>query len=295
MNNHVKETMTTDQDQMKKAAVIGHPIGQSLSPLMHSHWFETSGLKGSYEPFDVAPEDLEKTLRKFQTSGYAGFNITVPHKTAIVPLLDRLTPTAREMGAVNTVMFKPDGTSVGVNTDGIGFIKHLSSSVPDWPKDRPVLVLGAGGAARAACLALINDGASMVMLCNRTAEKAKNVADDIARGKATIVEWNDRNHAVMGAGLVVNTTSLGMVGQPELDLDLSAAATDSVIYDIVYKPLQTDLIRQANRLGLRTVDGLGMLVHQGAAAFKLWFGEDVGYDSELRNKLLAALDEKEPA
>lgn len=250
-------------------------------------------MPGRYEAVEVAREDLEPMFARFKAEGFAGFNITVPHKTNILPLLDKLTPTAREMGAVNTVVFKPDGSAVGVNTDGIGFLKHLNETAPDWPKDRPVLMIGAGGAARAAALALLNDGVTHLMLCNRTKEKADAVAQQVGRGKITVVDWADRHHAVMGAGLIVNTTTLGMVGQAPLDLDLSAAASDSVVYDIVYKPLITDLLTRAKTRGLRTVDGLGMLVHQGAAAFKLWFGEDVGFDDTLRQKLLAALGETE--
>ncbi|MBO6504695.1 MAG: shikimate dehydrogenase [Kordiimonadaceae bacterium] len=280
---------------IKKAAVIGFPISQSLSPLMHMHWFEQTGLEGSYEAIEVSEENLEAQFEQFKKAGYAGFNITVPHKTNILPFLDKLAPTAREMGAVNTVSFKLDGSSVGVNTDGIGFLKHLNETVPDWPKDRPVLMIGSGGAARAAALALLNDGVTHLMLCNRTSERAQAVANEVGRGKITVVDWADRHHAVMGAGLIVNTTTLGMVGQPTLDLDLSAAASDCVVYDIVYKPMQTDLLKRAFERGLKTVDGLGMLVHQGAAAFKLWFGKDVGFDADLRQKLLAALRETEKA
>ena len=278
-----------------KAAVIGFPISQSLSPLMHSHWFEQTGLDGKYGAVEVAESELETVMQRYKRDAYAGFNITVPHKTNILPLLDKLTPIAREMGAVNTVVFKSDGGAIGVNTDGIGFLRHLKETVPDWPKDRPVLMIGAGGAARAAAMALINDGVPLLMLCNRTAEKAQTVAKEIGRGKITVVDWADRNHDVMGAGLIVNSTTLGMVGQPTLDIDLSAAASDSVVYDIVYKPLQTDLIKKSKARGLRTVDGLGMLVHQGAAAFKLWFNKDVGFDATLRQKLLAELGETEGA
>lgn len=283
------------KSQPKKAAVIGFPISQSLSPLMHMHWFEQTGLNGNYEAIEVAQEDLEAQFNQFKKAGYVGFNITVPHKTNILPFLDKLAPTAREMGAVNTVSFKADGSSVGVNTDGIGFLRHLNETVPDWPKDRPVLMIGAGGAARAAALALLNDGVTHLMLCNRTSERAKAVATEVGRGKITVVDWADRHHAVMGAGLIVNTTTLGMVGQPTLELDLSAAASDCVVYDIVYKPLQTDLLKRAGARGLRCVDGLGMLVHQGAAAFKLWFGKDVGFDDDLRQKLLEALGETQEA
>ena len=278
--------------QLLKAAVIGKPVSQSLSPMMHEHWFETLSLNGQYQAVEVQPGDLQSVLERFQNDGYAGFNITVPHKTTIVPLLNKLTPLAREMGAVNTVRFNSDGTTTGINTDGIGFLKHLKETAPNRPLDKPVLILGAGGAARAAALALLNDGASMIMLANRTRAKAEAVASEVGRGRITVVDWEDRSTAAGAAGLIVNTTALGMVGQPMLDLDLSHAAADTVVYDIVYKPLNTPLLKIAKERGLQTVDGLGMLVHQGAAAFKIWFDHEVGYDDALRQKLLSALGEE---
>lgn len=279
-------------ENLLKAAVIGSPINQSLSPMMHNYWFQATGLTGCYHALEVAPDDLESALENFRAGGYAGFNITVPHKTAIVPLLDRITPMARQMGAVNTVKIAADGATTGINTDGIGFLKHLQNQVPGWPKDRPALLLGAGGAARAAALALLNDGVPLIMICNRTRSKAEDIAAEIGRGRMTVLDWDERADAVAGAGLVVNTTVLGMQGQTPLELDLSAAQRDVVVYDIVYKPLETPLLKNAASLGLRGVDGLGMLVYQGAAAFKIWFEQDVGYDDTLRAMLLDALGEK---
>lgn len=272
-----------------KAAVIGYPIAQSLSPVMHNHWFKTAGLLGEYSAFEVAPNDLGDAVERLRAEGYTGFNITVPHKTAILPLLDKLAPMARQMGAVNTVKIAEDGRLTGFNTDGLGLAKHLNTSVPKWPRERPALVLGAGGAARAACLALINENVPMVMISNRTREKAQGIAEELGRGRMTVVDWADRNEAVIGAGLVVNTTVLGMSGQLPLEISLVGALRDTVVYDIVYKPLKTALLQQAEVRALRTVDGLGMLVHQGAAAFKIWFGVDVGFDDVLRKKLEGAL------
>jgi len=277
-----------------KAAVIGMPINQSLSPVMHKHWFEMAGLDGDYSAIEVAPNDLAAQVKAFQENGFSGFNITVPHKTGIVPFLNKLAPSARQIGAVNTVKISGEGILTGFNTDGIGFLKSLNEQAPGWPSDKPALVLGAGGAARAAVTALLNTGVPMIMLCNRTWEKAQSLADDIGRGRVTVVNWDERNHAVVGAGLVINTTVLGMEGQKELSLDLSGAAADTVVYDIVYKPLHTDLLSAAKTRRLRTVDGLGMLVHQGAAAFKIWFDIDANYDDALRSKLLAALGENPP-
>jgi len=273
----------------KKAAVIGWPVSHSLSPLIHNHWMKQVGVEGRYEAIAVEPENLEAEVQRLVAEGYSGFNVTVPHKEKILPLMTKLAPLARQMGAVNTVKVETDGTLTGFNTDGIGLVTHLKTSVPDWPHDRPALILGAGGAARAAALGLLLENLPFVMIANRTRSKAEKIAKDVGRGRMTVVDWQDRNSAVAAAGLIVNTTTLGMAGQPPLELDLSTAASDTVIYDIVYKPLETALLAAARARVLRTVDGLGMLVHQGAAAFKIWFGQDVGYDDELKTLLEAEI------
>lgn len=290
MSNESENHRTTS---LLRAGVIGSPVGHSLSPLMHKYWFEAQGLNGQYEAIEVLPKNLGSAVNTLKRDGLRGFNVTVPHKTAILQYLDKITPLARQTGAVNTVVIHADGTTTGLNTDGIGFIKHLNNSAPGWPKDKPALLLGAGGAARAVALALINDGVPMVMMCNRTRASAQEIADQIGRGRITVVDWADRSHAITGAGLIVNATTLGMVGQPHIELDVSNAAPDTVVYDIVYKPLRTSIIERAQDRGLRTVDGLGMLAYQGAAAFKAWFDLDVGYDDTLRAILLHALDETE--
>jgi len=273
----------------KKAAVIGYPVRQSLSPLMHQHWMRQMGIEGEYEAIEVAPEYLGAFVLEAKKIGLSGFNVTVPHKTEILQYLDKIAPLARQIGAVNTVKITPDGRLTGYNTDSLGLVTHLKSIAPDFPHDRPALILGAGGAARAAALGMLGENIPMVMISNRTRSKAEAIAADVGRGRMVVVDWHARSEAVVAAGTVINTTSLGMVGQPPLSFDLSGAAKDTVIYDIVYKPLETALLNQAKSLGLRTVDGLGMLVHQGAAAFKIWFGETVAFDAELRIKLEAAL------
>lgn len=270
-----------------KAAVIGWPISHSLSPLIHMHWMKKYGIEGTYEKIAVGPEAIETALKTFRADGFTGFNITVPHKEAILPYLDKVAPMARQIGAVNTVKIGADGTLSGFNTDGIGLVMNLKKSVPDWPKDKPALVLGAGGAARAAALGLLNEDVPFVMIANRTRAKAELIANEIGRGRMTVVDWDARDDAVAAAGLVVNSTVLGMKGQHPLDIDLSAAAKDTVIYDIVYQPLNTKLLQDAQSLGLRTVTGLGMLVYQAAAAFKIWLGVEAEYDDDLRSKLEA--------
>lgn len=270
---------------MIKAAVIGDPIAQSMSPFLHNHWFRVSGIKGQYEAIEVKPDNLKSAVSKMQEQGFAGFNVTMPHKQAIIPLLDRLAPSAHQIKAVNTVKINEDGSLSGFNTDVPGLISYLNETAPGWPKDKPALLIGAGGAARAAAAGLLAAGVPMVMICNRTKAKAEDIAISIGAGRMTVVDWKDRNSAVVAAGVIINTSALGMVGNPALDLDLTSAGPDTVVYDIVYKPLETDLLKEAKSRGLRTVDGLGMLVHQGAAAFKIWFGYDAKYDSELRLKL----------
>ncbi|WP_308911034.1 shikimate dehydrogenase [Pseudokordiimonas caeni] len=255
------------------AGVIGHPVGHSLSPNLHNPWLAGAGIGGRYRAVDVPPEALASVIPAFRDLGLRGFNITVPHKTAIIPYLDALAPVARQMGAVNVVAFDATGKATGYNTDGTGFMAHLKASVPDWPVDRPALVIGAGGAARAAVVGLLGEPLPFVMITNRSRDKAEAIASEIGRGRVTVVDWADRHAAVGGAGLIANTTSLGMKGQPSLELDLAAAAADCVVYDIVYQPLMTDLLTRAEARGLRTVTGLGMLVEQARAAFRIWFGQ----------------------
>ena len=274
---------------IKKAAVIGYPIAQSLSPLIHQHWMKQVGMEGTYEAIEVAPDDLAGFAQSAKDKGFRGFNITVPHKIDILPSLQKIAPLARQMGAVNTVKVEEDGSLTGFNTDGIGLVKHLKATVADYPTDKPALILGAGGAARAAVLGLLAENMPMVMISNRTRAKAEAIAKEIGRGRMTVVDWEEKEDAVAAAGLIVNTTLLGMAGQQPLEIDISRAAKDTVVYDIVYKPLETQLLAAAKKQGLRTVDGLGMLVHQGAAAFKIWFGHDVGFDAELRAKLEAKI------
>lgn len=287
--------MSSDQQIVGpvKAAVIGHPVAQSLSPFLHTHWFEQFGVAGTYEAIDVMPNMLAIAVSGMKDRGFAGFNVTMPHKQSILPLLDRLAPAARQIGAVNTVKINEDGSLSGFNTDVPGLVAYLNETAPGWPKDKPALLLGAGGAARAAAAGLLTAGVPMVMITNRTRSKADDIAATIGNGRITAVDWNDRNSAVVAAGVIVNTSALGMVGNPPLDIDLKTAASDTVVYDIVYKPLETDLLKTARVRGLRVVDGLGMLVHQGAAAFKIWFGCNAGYDLSLRQRLSSHLAESE--
>ena len=273
------------------AAVIGDPIAHSLSPLMHNAWIEACDSladKKAYGKLQVKADQLDDFFAAFRASPLVGVNVTVPHKEAVIPYLTRLSPGAKAVGAVNTILKQGDDL-VGFNTDGIGFLNHLKASAPSWRSDRPVLVIGAGGAARGILHTLLTTEVPMVMVANRSIGRANQLVADIGRGRAVDLPMDNLSDAITGAGLVVNTTSLGMAGCPPLDLPLDRAGADTVVYDIVYNPLETDLLKAANGRGLTTVDGLGMLIHQGAAAFKIWFGETPDTGDAVRNRLLAAL------
>lgn len=254
------------------AGVMGWPIAHSRSPHIHGYWLERYRIDGAYVPLAIRPEHLAEAFAALPKVGFRGWNITLPHKEAARRLVDSVTPAAERIGAVNTVTVQADGSLSGDNTDAFGFLAHIDQSVPDWPRARPALVLGAGGAARAVIFALLEAGVPEVRLCNRTLARAEALAAD--NGPAVRpVRWEDREAAMDGAGLVVNTTSLGMHGQPPLEVRLEALPVDAVVNDIVYVPLETPLLAAAAARGLRTVDGLGMLLHQARPGFERWFGQ----------------------
>ena len=259
-----------DKSSPHKLALIGHPVSQSLSPLLHNHWLSRLGISGTYEAIDVLPENLRSICEKLKNEGFGGWNITLPHKEAMFTLVDKLDSAAQKIGAVNTVINDSDNL-VGHNTDARGFMKQLNISTPNWRKDKPALVLGAGGASRAVVYGLLKAGVEGVLVCNRTQEKANELATDFTGVEA--LDWDERSGAAAEVGLIVNTTSLGMDNMPPLDMSVNLAAPDTVVYDIIYKPLMTDLLNAAADRGLAVVDGLGMLYYQAAAAFELWTGK----------------------
>lgn len=259
----------------EKYGVIGDPIEQSLSPEMQNYWINANGIDAVYKKWHVKEPELAAFVDRIRAGEIKGVNVTVPHKERIIPLLDRLAPGARALGAVNTVVKAGDGALVGYNTDGIGFLSYLRQMAPQWMTDKPCVILGAGGAARAIIHALLSTPVPLIMVINRTFERAERLCNEIGRGRAKPVPMADFFDALMPSGLLVNSTSLGMTGQPTLEVDLSSAPIDMVVNDIVYKPLETVLLADAKSRGLTTVDGLGMLIGQGEAAFKLWLGPDV--------------------
>lgn len=269
---------------MIKAGVIGHPIAHSKSPIIHGTWIHAYGIDGEYQRYDIAPENLAEGVQELITKGLAGFNVTLPHKQAIIPLCATLSDEARAIGAVNTVIINSDGTLHGHNTDAFGFAQNLNAQIPDfdWTQS-PTVVIGAGGAARAILYALHKNGACDIRITNRTRTSADQLATPY---NATVFDWDDRSASLQGAGLIINTTSLGMKGQGSLDINLDGMKGSAVVYDIVYVPLMTDLLLQAQQKGARLVTGIGMLLHQARPGFEAWFGHYPDVTADLEQRVL---------
>jgi shikimate dehydrogenase len=279
---------------MAKAFVVGHPIKHSRSPLIHGYWLKQYGLDGSYERIEVAPVNFGDFLKSFPTRGFAGGNVTIPHKEMAFLGVDRRTEQAERVGAVNTLWIE-DGVLWGDNTDVTGFMAHLDASLgTGWEQDvETVLVLGAGGAARAVVAGLQNRPCKRIFVANRTLSKAEDLVRDLRRGSPVGLEtsaWEALGRVIPHAQLIVNTTSLGMAGQPPLTLDLSRAPRNAAVADIVYVPLETPLLAAAAAHNLRTVDGLGMLLHQAVPGFRRWFGVTPEVTPELRTLILADIE-----
>lgn len=251
---------------------MGWPVAHSRSPLIHNHWIAQYRLRGAYVQLPVRPEDLEAALRSLPKLGFAGCNLTIPHKVAALSLLDRVEPLAQRIGAINTVVVEPDGSLTGKNTDAFGYLHSLQESNAGWRADAgPALVIGAGGAARAVVAALLDAGAPQVRLCNRSIDKAQAIARDFGTRVAS-VPWSERTSALTGVALLVNTTNQGMHGQPALDLALDDLPATALVSDIVYVPRHTPLLAAALARGNPVAYGMGMLIHQASAAFEAWFG-----------------------
>jgi len=245
-------------------------VEHSRSPRLHGFWLDRHGIDGAYLPLAVRPENLQAALTGLAAMGFAGCNLTIPHKETALELVDETTPLAGEIGAVNTVIVRDDGSLLGDNSDAFGFIENLRAGAPGLDLAAgPAVVLGAGGAARAVCAALKDAGAAEIRVVNRNPARAERLAETFA---AKPIAWDARHSALEGAVLLVNTTSLGMDGQPPLDLDLSSLPASAVVNDLVYSPLTTDLLAAATARGNGAVDGLGMLLHQARPGFEAWFG-----------------------
>ena len=257
---------------MKKAGVMGWPIDHSLSPRVHGYWLEKYHIEGEYTRIPVEPDDFPDFLRALKANGFVGGNVTVPHKEAALATVDEASPEAKRLGAVNTIVVRDDGSLYGFNTDGFGFLANLKAGHKTFNAEHgPAVVLGAGGAARAIVASLLQDGCPQVRLVNRTIGRAQDLAADLG-GPIEVFAMENVADSLAGASLLVNTTSLGMVHQPPLEIDLSPLPPSALVTDIVYAPLITNLLVQARERGNPIVDGLGMLLHQARPGFRAWFG-----------------------
>jgi shikimate dehydrogenase len=277
----------SEQTQFKLAGVMGMPIFQSRSPILHNHWIKKYGVRGAYGHFPVQIDRVEAAIRGLSALGLAGCNITLPHKVQAMKLMDQLSPMAQRIGAINCIVVQADGSLHGFNNDGYGYIQSLRDAKPDWRADAgPVTVLGAGGAARAVVVSLIDEGAREIRLINRTRAKA----DELAAIDPAIVktyDWSERSDALSGAAMLVNSTNQGMYGQPPLDIALDALPKSAMVSDLIYIPLETPLLAQARQRGHVTSNGLGMLLNQAVPAFEAWFGIKPEITPELRQEVLA--------
>ena len=305
-------TMTTPE-RFLLAGVMGWPVMHSRSPLIHNHWVAVHGLKGAYLPLLIEPGRVEAALRALPALGFAGVNVTIPHKQEAMRVVDELDESAQRIGAISCVTVRPDGSLHGCNNDAFGFIRNLRQQQPQWRPDAgPVVVLGAGGGARAVCWGLLREGVREIRLVNRTFERAQALAqalcgpgaagraagagaegiagtEEAALGRILPQRWSDRHEVLSCASLVVNTTSQGMVGQPALDFDPARLPLGAVAADIVYIPGETPYLAGARALGHPTVRGLGMLLHQGPLAWKRWFGIEPEVTAELWRLVEASL------
>jgi shikimate dehydrogenase len=269
-------------DRFVLAGLMGWPVMHSRSPKLHNYWLGAHGLTGAYVPLAIKPQGLRAALRALPALGFSGCNLTIPHKEAALTLVDKVDPLARRIGAVNTVVVAPDGSLEGRNTDAFGFVESIRETQPAWRADRgPIVVLGAGGGARAVLVSLIDQGARDIRLLNRTPARAEALARELG-GPIKALDWQRRNAALDSAAMLVNTTNQGMVGEPPLELLLDKLPQSALVCDIVYIPRETPLLAAARKRGNPTVNGAGMLVHQARAAFRAWFGIMPEVTPELR-------------
>jgi shikimate dehydrogenase len=261
-----------EQKPFGLAGLLGWPVAHSRSPIIHNHWMQEHGITGRYVLLGVPPEQLADAVRGLAPLTFLGCNVTTPHKQAIMPLLDHVDPLAQRIGAVNTVVVREDGSLEGLNNDGNGFVLSLRDLEPTWRPDAgPIVVLGAGGAARAVVASLAAQGAKEIRLTNRTPEHAQAIAD-VVGPTVTVVAWEKRAEALDGVALLANATSLGMAGKPPLEISLARLPASALVGDLIYVPPETPLLAAARQRGNKTVNGLGLLLNQARPAFQRWFG-----------------------
>jgi len=269
-------------DRFLLAGVMGWPVMHSRSPLLYNYWFRQHNLAGTYVPLAIPPSGLEAALRALHPLGFAGCNLTIPHKQEAMKWVDEVDTVAKSIGAISCVAVRTDGSLAATNNDCYGFIQNVREEHPGWRAGAgPSVVIGAGGGARAVCYALAADGAKEIRLVNRTFDRAKKIAEDFG-GPINALPWEQRHEVLDGAAMVVNTTSQGMVSQSPLDLKLDKLPARALAVDIVYVPLETPFLRTARERGNPTINGLGMLLHQGRPAWRAWFGIEPAVTAELR-------------
>lgn len=276
-------------DRFLLAGVMGWPVMHSRSPMLHGYWLQQLGLAGAYLPLAIRPEGLERALRALQPLGFAGCNLTIPHKREAMRIVDAVDPVARHIGAISCVVVRADGSLAGSNNDCYGFIESLRQEQPGWqPAAGPAVVVGAGGGSRAVCYGLLEAGVREIRLVNRSIAPAQAMAADLG-SSLQVVPWEDRHNTLADAAMVVNTTSQGMVGQAPLDLSLERLPAGALAADIIYTPLETPFLAEARRRGCRTINGLGMLLHQARPAWKAWFGIEPEVTPALRRLIEQSL------
>lgn len=278
----------TDLSRIPLAGVIGSPVAHSRSPALHGYWLRRYALRGHYVPLDISSADLPQALRLMPRMGFVGANVTIPHKEQALALADIVTDRAALIGAANTLIFRKDGRIHADNTDGAGFMANLRQHAPAWaPAAAPAAVLGAGGAARAVVAALLEVGVPEVRIANRTRARAEALREAFG-ARIVVADWTQAGNMLEDAGLVVNTTSLGMAGKPDFRVPLDALDRRAVATDLVYVPLRTAFLDEAAARGCQTVDGLGMLLHQAVPGFERWFGHRPEVDGATRDAVLSA-------
>ncbi len=277
-------------DGMAKAFVCGHPIAHSRSPLIHGHWLRELGIAGTYEAIDVTPADFPAFLRGLEAAGFRGGNVTIPHKEAAFAIVDAHDDAAALIGAINTVWLEA-GRLQATNTDWSGFSANLDAGAPEWGNGRAAVVLGAGGSARAILHALTCKGYRDIRVVNRTVERARELADRFGP-RVSPHGWDALPELLSDADLLVNTTSIGMAGHEGAAVDLAPMKETAIVTDIVYVPLTTPLLAAAEARGLRTVDGLGMLLHQAVPGFARWFGQAPSVTPALRALVVADMERR---
>ena len=276
------------------AGVMGWPVMHSRSPLLHNYWFQQHNLAGTYVPLAIPPTGLKAALRALYPLGFAGCNLTLPHKQEAMKWVDEVDTVSKSIGALSCVIVRPDGSLAGTNNDCYGFVRSIRQEQPAWRADSgPSVVIGAGGGARAVCYGLMQAGATEIRLVNRAFARARKIAEEFS-GPLKVMPWEQRHEALDDAAMVVNTTSQGMVGQSPLDIRLDKLPTQALVVDIIYTPLETPFLAAARKRGNPTVNGLGMLLHQGPPAWQAWFGIEPAVTSELRAMMEKTIREAQP-